>query len=706
MKNRMVHIVLKALSLSLLFASQCLAANGPATLIADQLFIDQEQRLVASGSVYVSHQDRILTAKQIIYDKKLNKLEITGPIQFLDTDGNEIKAKTANIDGDLKAGLFKAARLVLKKQLRINAKSLERSQARFMQLNKVRATSCYSCNQNPPLWQIRAKTMRHDNVKRQVFFENATLHIFDFPVFFTPYLRLPDPGVRRMQGFLVPRSQTTTRLGYGLKLPYFIPIGESRDVTLTPYASPVTKTMEVDYRQAYAAGDFQASGTVSHDGLTQDKWRGYLFANGNAELPSQYILKYKIETVSDFSYLGDYEYVERDLLESNLRLSQTTRRQYNDVSIRHYTSLYGGNSTAPSFVASNKFEHRFVKPFIGGDVKIGLDIHGSHRQSNTNEIGRDLSRVNGTLQWGDLYRFSNGAQIGFKAQAFTDLFIIAQDTNYSTTQSAFSGAGAISLAWPLLAQNRSNQSIIIEPVVQFEYASQRDFSLPNEESLYAEFDEANLFELSRFPAPDRREVGFRAATGLKFVSQTHNNAKLSAAIGQIYREKSEPDFSGSSGLQSQTSDLLIGAEVETQGGLSVLGRSLLTPNGRSSHAEGLVSLRSKRFELAAGYVMMPKAFNDNTDQNLSEWTVSSNFKANSNWVIANTMRYDLVAQRAATAGINFSYNNECASFDFTVHRRFTDIGSSPPSTRFEMTIGLKGFSTGGRSLSNRPNCGI
>ena len=104
--------------------------------------------------------------------------------------------------------------------------------------------------------------------------------------------------------------------------------------------------------------------------------------------------------------------------------------------------------------------------------------------------------------------------------------------------------------------------------------------------------------------------------------------------------------------------------------------------------------------------MMPKALDDDTNKNLSEWTVSSNFKANSNWVIANTMRYDLVAQRAATAGINFSYNNECASFDFAVHRRFTDIGSSPPSTRFEMTIGLKGFSTGGRSLSNRPNCGI
>ena len=247
---------------------------------------------------------------------------------------------------------------------------------------------------------------------------------------------------------------------------------------------------------------------------------------------------------------------------------------------------------------------------------------------------------------------------------------------------------------------------MIEPVMQLEYTSERDFSQPNEESLYSEFDEANLFELSRFPAPDRREVGLRAATGLKFTSHSNANAKFSAALGQIYREKSEKDFSENSGLQSQTSDLLIGAEVETQGGLSILGRTLLAPNGRSSHAEGLVSMRSKRFELAAGYVMMPKAFNDNANQNLSEWTVSSNFKANSNWVIANTMRYDLVAQRTATAGINFSYNNECASFVFAAHRRFTDIGSSPPSTRFEMTIGLKGFSTGGSSFSNRHNCGI
>jgi len=136
-KTLIVHVLLKALSFSLFLACQCLAASEPATLIADQLFIDEDQRLVASGSVYVSHQDRILTANQIIYDKALNKLEIKGPIQFLDTDGNEIKAETANIDGDLKAGLFQAARLVLKQQLRIYAKSLERSQARFMQLNKV-----------------------------------------------------------------------------------------------------------------------------------------------------------------------------------------------------------------------------------------------------------------------------------------------------------------------------------------------------------------------------------------------------------------------------------------------------------------------------------------------------------------------------------------------------------------------------------------
>ena len=87
--------------------------------------------------------------------------------------------------------------------------------------------------------------------------------------------------------------------------------------------------MELDYRQAFAAGDFQASGTVSHDGLTPRQMAWLLVREWpTLNFHRRYILKYKIETVSDFSYLGDYEYVERDLLES-----QSTAQSNNPTSI-------------------------------------------------------------------------------------------------------------------------------------------------------------------------------------------------------------------------------------------------------------------------------------------------------------------------------------------------------------------------------------
>ena len=43
---------------------------------------------------------------------------------------------------------------------------------------------------------------------------------------YIPYLRLPDPTVERAQGFLIPIVALTSNLGIGIKLPYFIPLGE------------------------------------------------------------------------------------------------------------------------------------------------------------------------------------------------------------------------------------------------------------------------------------------------------------------------------------------------------------------------------------------------------------------------------------------------------------------------------------------------
>ena len=97
----------------------------------------------------------------------------------------------------------------------------------------------------------------------------------------------------RASGFLVPGLTITSNLGVGSKLPYFIPIGDSRDLLLTPYLSPKTKTIEYRYRQKFLNGDLMVNGAFSQDDISNKEMRIYYKASGSFEL--SYGIKLKIK---------------------------------------------------------------------------------------------------------------------------------------------------------------------------------------------------------------------------------------------------------------------------------------------------------------------------------------------------------------------------------------------------------------------------
>ncbi len=63
-----------------------------------------------------------------------------------------------------------------------------------------------------------------------------------------PRLRLPDPTVDRQTGLLVPKLINSSRIGNGIKVPYFIALGDHADVTLTPFVTIDARTMEARYQ--------------------------------------------------------------------------------------------------------------------------------------------------------------------------------------------------------------------------------------------------------------------------------------------------------------------------------------------------------------------------------------------------------------------------------------------------------------------------
>ena len=139
----------------------------------------------------------------------------------------------------------------------------------------------------------------------------------------SPYLRLPDPSVERARGFRIPQALISSQLGTGLKLPYFIPMGRSRDLLIVPFVSPSTKTLGYRYREKFLTGDLILRGAFSKDDITQESSRFFYQAEGNFSLNYGLGLKFDFGQVSD-SYLGDYSYSSEKNFDPKLQLKKHT----------------------------------------------------------------------------------------------------------------------------------------------------------------------------------------------------------------------------------------------------------------------------------------------------------------------------------------------------------------------------------------------
>ena len=217
----------------LLLAALPLRAQDHATLVADSVSVASGSVLLATGNVEVYFRGQRLSASAISYDRTADRLTISGPIRIDNGMGSVITAAQADLSADMTEGLLTSARLVLDRRLQLTAADIRRSEGgNLTALRSVAASACTICQGNPtPLWEIRASEVIHDARPRQIYFRDATLRFFGLPVMYLPMLRVPDPTLKRATGFLIPRVRSTTALGTGFKLPYFIALGDSRDLS-------------------------------------------------------------------------------------------------------------------------------------------------------------------------------------------------------------------------------------------------------------------------------------------------------------------------------------------------------------------------------------------------------------------------------------------------------------------------------------------
>ena len=673
-------------------------------LLADSIELDAQGNLIAQGNVDIVYKEQRLKAPKVVYIKDKNILIMDMGATLTDENGSSFIAETAELDQQLLNGIINGANLVLKQQIQMRADILERENGFNTNLTNVKATACFSCDNPIPIWQIRAKSGNHDIEKQQLIFQNAHIRVFDIPVFYVPYLRLPEPRVKRMRGFLVPRTKQNSLLGFGLELPYFLPMGQDRDITISPLISQETKTLKLNYRQAFDEGRIVANLAASKDTVFSEKLRGRFQSNGDFNLPNDYRLYYDFTIVSDNSYISDYDYPPLDRIASRISVNKTQKLQHQEANLVYYHSLFDDYGVLPAIINFNHYDKYIKVPTLQGDFRVSTILHNNFRSSQKNIYGRDIRRLNTSLGWSNSYKTNQGIRIELGSQIRFDSYLTRQDTRFKNEENTVSADGLITVGWPMIRHDILQHQDILEPVLQFAISKQEDLRLPLEESIYSELDEGNLISLSRFPARDRFEKDARGAIGLKWLRKFKSGSKLDISLGQVFRQNEEEDFNSGSGLNSKVSDYLLSAKYMGQKGFSIAGRTLLDPNISPNRIEALATYAWDRVSLSTGFSFLPKSISQERKNDISELRLATIYQFDDVWRYTTGVRYDLSNDRTAEVSIGILFDNECTNVAFTAKRRFSNSGSSSSVTSWDLTTSLKGFSTGGNRSPSLKDC--
>lgn len=707
--RRLLRAALLLVGLASPSVAEAPSASTLASLVADSLTITSADLLTAQGHVEIFYAGRHLSAASLTYDRSTDRLLIEGPIWIDDGAGNVLQAEMADLSADLTEGILRSARLVLADQLQLAAgEVLQTRGGRYTAMRSVAASSCTICEgDSTPVWEIRADSVVHDTLEHQIWFSGAQLRFWGLPVAYLPQMRVPDPELDRATGFLLPVIRTTSLLGTGVLVPYFLKLGDSRDLTITPYlTNQQDLTVNLRYREAYRTGFVTLRGAVSDDNLMGPGLRGYLEAEGAFSLPQDFELDFYLIGVSDPAYLLDYGLSDADRLQSTFEISRTQRNAWISAEVTGFQSLresdYGGSSA--SAITNFTLNRRFSPAILGGTGGFVFETHTSWTPSDdpldTNgdgvADGIDQGRLSARLDWQRNWLLTPGIELTTAALLSADEYLIAQDAVYAGETSRLTGAAGIELRWPW---SRAGKSVtqMIEPVVQFVASPSISTAVPNLDSTLVEFDEGNLFTFDRFPGADQVETGLRANLGVDYDAIFADGYDLGITAGRVLRIDDPEGFPPSSGLDSAVSDWLVAFNLSDglTGGLQLTNRMVLSDDLALTKGELRMDILRDSYDLAVGYSYVQADAQENRPDPISELVMAGGYDVTDAWTIRGAGRYNVAEQAFSQAGAILTFRNECLNVDVSLSRRFTATTTVQPSTSFGLAVELLGFGGSG-----------
>jgi LPS-assembly protein len=384
-------------------------------------------RVAAVGNVQIYYGGSTLEADKVVYDQKTKRLHAEGNVRLTEEDGKVTYGEIMDLSDDYRDGFVDSLRLDAPDQTRMAASRAERSSGNFTVFHNGVYTACAPCKDHPkkpPLWQVKAARIIHDQTEKMIYFEDARIEFFGRPLAWLPYFSAPDPTVKRKTGFLMPSISTSSVYGGAVEVPYYWALAPDYDATFAPMIT--TKQgplLQGEFRQrlingAYsirAAGIYQLDKDyfIRSDGSTTPgyrNFRGSLESSGLFALNNQWVWGWDGVLLSDKTFFQDYNprlsrYRTTDPFQnpyseaiSQAFLTGKGNRSYFEARSIYYFGFSEADvqSQIPVIHPVIDYNYTFDRPILGGELGYRLNFTSLTRRDADFDAITQSALNNGT----------------------------------------------------------------------------------------------------------------------------------------------------------------------------------------------------------------------------------------------------------------------------------------------------------------------
>ena len=575
----------KKLNLLNSFGTTKIVTNQNYVFESENVEFDNSNKIIKSdfNTKIIDPDGNIIEVNMFNYNSIENILYSRGEIILKDKNKNEFLFSEIYIDEKKKKIIGSDAKIFFKDNSfkanpdndpRIFANSVSISEG-VTSVQKGVLTYCkFRENEKCPPWELRARKIKHNNSKKTVYYDNAFLKIYDFPIFYFPKLSHPDPTVKRRSGFLVPSFSNSSNIGFGVNVPYFWDIAKDKDITFTPRILPRNETLYLaEYRQNFLNSSFflDAGYTKGYKKKTVTKSpgsRSHIFAKLLKSLANDqdYVsdLEINLQKVSNNTYPRVYELETTlvDYFDDTLSNTISYNFQKDDLFFNTRLSAYEDLRKTGNEKYEFIYPEASLEKNILIDENLGIIDFKSELNVRNFNVDNKISTLSNEFSWS-----SNSwvSKYGFENELLGLIKNVNYDAENVTTHktsrkiSEFYGALGFKSELGFFKYSKDNTLNTIKPKLLLKLSpnDSRDIS-----DLSTELSFSNLFKLNKINNIDEVDTGTSLSLGFDYkVKNLDNNKKIkgekfSFSLGQIISAKENPDLPSKSTLNEKLSDVL------------------------------------------------------------------------------------------------------------------------------------------------------